>query len=357
MSVEEIDFAIYGSDIDAAFLAAELVREHGAKVLLIRDQVNDYSIHHLQTYSVGAFCEPDTLRIIGHGLERWHSKFSGRTGRDCFERTGLALRVGNQHNKDLLHYVEGAMIAIDQQFERKADTDGIEHLKFRGVVAPSRKKALEFIYNKYVGSGLAVFDRTNFESATRQKSGPLVLRSSKMRYDVGHSIFLDVDLVQSQSTANKNNVLRTFFGSKIVVKSHDTRPVHTINLDSEFETRPHGHGQLLVKSHGSFNDLAHQAERTIHGFLDKSLIAQGTYQDVATKDGSPMFAKLNTHQSVFAGGKNASAFLMPSVADILVGSQNAASKDYWQHRASKNRQCADILQAPKTGGEFQNAGL
>ena len=314
MSVEKIDFAIYGSDVDAAFLAAELVRLHDAKVLLIRDQVNDYSLHHLQAYSVSAFCEPDTLLTIENGRERWQSQFTGRAGRECFERVELALRVGDQLNQDLLHYVEGSMIAVDRQCQRMADASGVEHLSFRNVVAPARKNTLEFIHNKFVGSGLSIFDRTYFESAKRQKGGPLVLRSTQMRYEVRHSVFLDMDLVQSQSNVNKNSILKSYKGSEILVKSNAPRSRHAVHLDRELEIRPYRRGQMLVKCQGEFNDLVRHAETAIDQFLEMMLVAQGSYQGIATTDGSPMFAKLNAHQSIFVGGKHASVFLMPSAA-------------------------------------------
>jgi len=343
MQLEEFDFAIYGSGVDAAFLAAELVRRHSCRIILIRDHVNDYTLPHHQDFSVGGNCDPATIEMVQHGLKNWQSQFAGSAGRACFSRGALSLKVSSPKNADLLHYIEGALIASDRQSERRASRDGTEYLHLRDVLVPNRREALEFLHSTYVGVGMEVFDRSHFQNAKRSKDGRLTLKEGENRFSAKQTIILDDDLLDVHSNATIRSTLCQTTGTKMALHPparYKSPPVYCV--DSQMHVRLQSNNRLLISAPLSFGDLTHFGKSEVRDLEKLTMSAQGAYEAVSTVDGSPILEHNKSKMTWIFSANTVRTFLMSSVSDIIAGGASAYTKKYWTRRGSRGRSFADI---------------
>ncbi|WP_299346663.1 hypothetical protein [uncultured Maritalea sp.] len=343
MQVEEFDFAIYGSGVDALFLAAELIQRHSARVLLVRDQVNDYTLPDHQDFSVGGNCNPDTIKLAHLGIERWQAQFSDRAGRSCFEKSPLNLKVSAGPNSDILNYIEGALIACNRQFERKAEREGAEYLLLRDVVAPKKRQAIEFLHNAYLGVGMEVFDRSEFEDAKRLKDGRLSMKSDGKRYRADTTIILDDDLVHAHANAALRNILRPIQGTKLAMRLN-TRFVKppTLYVDGQMCIRQAAENKLLITAPLEFDQVISRAKNEALDLEKMKVHAMGAFQGVTTIDGGPLLDfQVQKKTWVFSGG-TVRAFLMPHVSDLVTNSSNDQNLRYWAEHSASGQRHADI---------------
>jgi len=355
MQVEKFDFAIYGSGIDAAFLAAELIQRHHARVLLVRDHVNDYTLQHHHDFSVGGNCDPDTIRMAHSGLNQWHNQFTGRAGRECFDRGPISLKVSSSQNADMLHYIEGALIASDRQSERKAVREGVEYLQIRDVIAPKRRESLEFLHHAYVGVGLEVFDRSVFFEARRTKDGALILKTDREKFSASQTIVLDDDLIDAHSNSALRKVLHPIKGSKAALTpiARFTKPP-ALFVDSQICIRAHANN-ILISAPLSYEDLVHQGKKEIIDLEQLRIHAQGAFASVSTVDGAPVLElEKGKNTWLFSGGA-VRTFLMPSVSDIIAGKPDHAAEQYWSNRGASGRRYGDICTPQIVGPGDKNA--
>lgn len=355
MQVEKFDFAIYGSGLDAAFLAAQLVSSHECKVLLIRDHVNDYTLQHHQDFSVGGNCDPDTIKIAHEGLQKWHTQFSGRAGRDCFDRLQVSLKASFAENAEILHYIEGALIACDRQSERKATRFQGDYLTVRDVIAPKRRAALEYLHQAYVGVGMDVLDRSAFQDARQLKDGRLMLKSGTKQYSATQTVILDEDLITHYFNAALRTVLIPTLGTKLAVKNVTKYSKYpTFCVDTQMCVRAQTGNKILVSAPLPFGDLTEICSKEVLGFEQMEIHAMGAYNAVHTKDGAPLLDFQKQKKTwVFSGG-TVRTFLMPSVSDMLVGKPGPSVQKYWQARGTHNRKCGDVPHPPSPNMEFKN---
>jgi len=358
MQVEEFDFAIFGSGIDAALLGAELVKRHDCRVLLIRDHVNDYTLDHQQQFSMSGIADPDTIDQLASGLDNFHLHFGGKTGRACYERTQLALKVSCAERSDLLHFIEGALIACDMQSERKAARNGDEFLLLRDVIAPRRREALEYLHHAYLGVGMEVFDRTDFDQVKRLRDGRLNLKLHDKRMYAAHSVVLDDDLVDQYADDEFRQFISPVVGTKIALKtiSKYTKPP-AYYVDTGFSLFATDSASILAFAPMTYGAFVRNAKSDFVGVEHLDLAAQGAYKAHVTKDGAPILHFLReTKTWLFAGGGNVSAFLMPSISDQICNKSSPQDNKYWANRGTKSRKCADIKLMPPSKGD-NNAAL
>lgn len=357
MQVEEFDFAIYGSGLDAALLGAELVKRHDCRVLLIRDHVNDYTLDHNQQYSASGITDPDTIAQLAIGADNFHLHFAGKTGRACFERTQLALKVSSAERSDLLHFIEGALIACDRQSERKAARNGDEFLLLRDVIAPRRRESLEFLHRAYVGVGMEVYDRTDFDQAKRLKDGRLSLKVNDKRMSAAQTVVLDDDLLSRYADDNINKVIRPLVGTKMALKtvSKYTKPA-AFYVDTKFNLFALDAETVVAFAPMNYQAFVDNAKRAFVGIEHLDITAQGAYHHYVTQDGGPLLQFLTTSKTwLFAGVGNSSMFLMSGISDQLCGQSDTSTTDYWALRGARNRKCADItFMPPVIGGPDAN---
>jgi hypothetical protein len=337
MQKEEFDFAIFGSEIDAAILAVELAQTHNARILLIRDQVNDYALHMHQHFSMGAISDIATLEMLQMASERWHGLFQGRDGALCFERQNIRLRVSTPRHGAMLHYVENAMLDAQMQCERKADRQGFEYLSVRDVIAPKRKETLEFLASLIAPEQLVICDRSDFDQITHLKNGQLALKRDGQRFGAAQTVFLDDDLILTNKSKRlrEHLISRDLNGFVFEQLSHPTPS--TIMLDTNGVMHPCGENGAQLTS------LQHQeaAMQTFNLSGNAQLSASATKKSVYTKDGAPMLGFENREKSwTTVSDKVTAPFYAFSIAQEIAGGQ--VQSPYWQQRGFEKRRCAEI---------------
>ena len=195
MQLEQYDFAIFGSELDAAILAVMLSTKFDARVLLIRDHVNDYALQTHYSASMTATADAKLVKMLETGEAHWHELFSSRDARQCFDRGAVHLDVAAKENIDALNYVENTMVYAQRQCDRKARPNGSEFLELRAVTMPKRREALEYLYAQYNGANCTFVDRSDFNEIRRLKKGQLNLRRGDAKFTAAQTILLDADVI------------------------------------------------------------------------------------------------------------------------------------------------------------------
>lgn len=353
MQKEEFDFAIFGSEIDAAILAVELINSFDARVLLIRDQVNDYGLHLHPSFSMGAVSDVNTLNELALAVEKWQSLFSGREGSACYERECLRIRVASAANNAALHYIENALIDVQMPCERKADRDGFEDIYLRDVITPKRRQTLEFLVGKFApAQQLMVCDRSDFIKITHLKNGQLSLQRDGVRISAAKSIFTDDDLAIQMADHNiKKQIVR--YSTNGYQFSRDQKANHTNMIVADLMGVMFQHSKDSVQIAIPSNLIDQKKAFSINS--EAKLKARATKESICTRDGAPLLACI-AHQNnwIFVADKTIAPFLAMSAAHAIAGTTISR---FWGALEAKNRKCAEVtaIALQNTGDQRANA--
>jgi len=345
MNAEEFDFAIYGSGVDAAFLAADLMQRHQAKVVLIRDHVNDYSLPYTRHYSIGPITDLGTLALLRTGEENWLSTYGGRNTKDTFSKVDLHLSVANIENDPLLQFVEGALIDADRNCERRVAHDEKESLLIPGVVAPNRSAYLQSLFERHSEVGIKFVDRRDLKDVKSNRTGQLSFKLDKHRCISKQVVILDDDLIAELHADQDSSSITIVRGTKTEIRAKKTLPsMHRIVVDSGLKIFSPAKGDTLRASiSGNIDQLHDHTNMELKNYQDMRLVAQGHYRTVETKDGTPYLAKERQARGwVFAGGGVVSPFLMTSVSDALCATHHGEVPDYWKSHSGTVRSGFDL---------------
>ncbi len=344
MQLEQYDFAIFGSELDAAILAVTLSTKFDARVLLIRDHVNDYALQTHYSASMTATADAKLVKMLETGEAHWHELFSSREARQCFDRGPVHVDVAAKANINALNYVENTMVYAQRQCDRKARPNGSEFLELRAVTMPKRREALEYLYAQYNGANCTFMDRSDFNEIRRLKKGQLNLRRGDDKFTAAQTILLDADvIIKEYDQALPATLLECPLNTCVIAPETNADHPRTYFFDCAGQIAQTHDGNIATTSllgHNAFLEAINS--RDVFGESSR-ITSKSQKKHLISKSGAPWFEKQNSKGVVsLVVDPIVSPFLVADFATGLSADSLENESSYWCDKSGDKPLSRDV---------------